>query len=457
MRSIERYLLGWIVGAMGLGTLVVAFVTYVVILDEMNEIYDADLRNVAEALGSYRPFDPAEAQEPKPHQPSRSDLPAEAQIVTLTWTHDGRRVYTSDPRVQIPFAHTEALTRTVVDGETWIVYTDVSPSGVAQAAQRAAARRLTAAESASKVFPPMIGLALLVSTLMIFALRRGLRPLDQAARFVAERSASSLAPIAVEPLPREISPLALAINGLLAKLDHALSAQRRFLADAAHELRTPVTALQLQLQWLKRSGDEASRQEALAELESGIARSRRLVEQLLEVARADEPDDAAALAARREPVDLGELARSVVGALSVRAEQRGVDLGASTRAAPVVQGDAHQLTVLLNNLVENALRYTPAGGVVDVEATQLDGQPVLRVVDNGPGIPPDEREAVFDRFYRGRDARTLARDPGGSGLGLAIVRAIAEHHQAQVSLHTPASGMGLEVRVCFTPPAGSAA
>jgi two-component system, OmpR family, sensor kinase len=457
MRSIERYLLGWIVGAMGLGTLVVALVTYLVILDEMNEIYDADLRNVAEALGSYRPFDPAEAQEPKPHQPSRSDLPADAEIVTLTWTHDGRRVYASDPRVKIPFVHTEALARRVVDGETWIVYTDVSPSGVAQAAQRASARRLTAAESASKVFPPMAGLALLVSALMIFALRRGLRPLDQAARFVAERSASSLAPIAVEPLPREISPLALAINGLLAKLDHALSAQRRFLADAAHELRTPVTALQLQLQWLKRSGDEASRQEALTELESGIARSRRLVEQLLEVARADEPDDAAR-AARREPVDLGELARSVVGALSVRAEQRGVDLGARTGTAPVVQGDPHQLTVLLNNLVENALRYTPAGGVVDVEATQLDGQPMLRVVDNGPGIPADEREVVFDRFYRGRDAHALARDPGGSGLGLAIVRAIAGHHQARVSLHTPASGMGLEVRVCFTPPpAGPAA
>jgi len=457
MRSIERYLLGWIVGAMGLGTLLVALVTYLVILDEMNEVYDADLRNVAEALGSYRPFDPAEAQDPKPRQPSRSDLPAEAEIVTLTWTHDGRRVYASDPRVQIAFSHTEALTRSVVDGEEWIVYTDVSPSGVAQAAQRVSARRLTAAESASKVLPPMLGLGLLVSALMIFALRRGLRPLDQAARFVAERSASSLAPIPLDRLPREISPLALAINGLLAKLDQALSVQRRFLADAAHELRTPVTALQLQLQWLKRSPDEASRQEALAELESGIGRSRRLVEQLLEVARA-EPDDAAAQAARREPVDLGELARSVVGALSVRAEQRGVDLGASTGAAPVVQGDMHQLTVLLNNLVENALRYTPAGGVVDVEATQIDGRPVLRVVDDGPGIPHDEREAVFNRFYRGRDAHALARDPGGSGLGLAIVRAIAEHHQAQVSLRTPASGAGLEVRVSFTPvPSGSAA
>jgi two-component system OmpR family sensor kinase len=117
----------------------------------------------------------------------------------------------------------------------------------------------------------------------------------------------------------------------------------------------------------------------------------------------------------------------------------------------VVQGDGDQLTVLLNNLVENALRYTPAGGVVDVEADRRDGRPTLRVIDNGPGVPLAERERVFDRFYRGEDARTLARDPAGSGLGLAIVRAIADRHGASVSLHTPVSGRGLEVRVVFPP------
>jgi signal transduction histidine kinase len=225
----------------------------------------------------------------------------------------------------------------------------------------------------------------------------------------------------------------------------SFSAQRRFLADAAHELRTPVTALRLQLQLLRRSGDETSRERALHELERGIARSQRLIEQLLSVARS-EPDGEGR---RHEVIDLGELVRLVVADFSARAEQRCIDLGARTEAMVVTQADPDQLQVLLNNLVENALRYTPSGGVVDVEAVMHEGAPMLRVVDNGPGIPDAERERVFDRFYRGEDAQALAPDAGGSGLGLAIVRAIAQGHHAQVSLHTPVSKRGLEVRVVF--------
>jgi signal transduction histidine kinase len=133
----------------------------------------------------------------------------------------------------------------------------------------------------------------------------------------------------------------------------------------------------------------------------------------------------------------------------MKAEHRGIDLGAKAPRPMIVQGESHELGVLLTNLVENALRYTPAGGVVDVEACASGGHPELRVVDNGPGIAPPERELVFDRFYRGKDAQRLAHEPHGSGLGLAIVRAIAERHGAAVSLHTPPGGCGLEVRVAF--------
>lgn len=450
MRSIERYLLGWVLGALGVGVFVVALVIYLVTLDEMNEVYDADLKNVAEALGSYQYVGRTADTEAQRRFPVRLDKPDAAEIVTITWTHDGRRVYSSDPRIAIPFISKEALTRTTVGPDEWYVYTDVSPNGVAQAAQRVSARHNIAAESASKIFPPMIALSLLFCGLMVFALRRGLKPLDDAARSVADRSAKSLDAMALGEVPREISPLVLAINGLLAKLAEALSSQRRFLADAAHELRTPVTALQLQLQLLKRANDETSRRAAMGELESGIARSRRLVEQLLQVARA-EPD---APLAPPAPVDLGALVRSAVGSLSVKADHQGIDLGANAAAHVAVLGDGGQLTVLLNNLVENALRYTPEGGVIDVEAMLQDGQPVLRVVDNGPGIAAAERARVFDRFYRGEDAQALARDSGGSGLGLSIVHAIAERHGATVSLHTPAGGQGLEVRVVFAAPRG---
>ena len=445
MRSIERYLLGWILGALTLGAVLVALVIYLVTLDEMNEVFDADLKNVAQAVASYHHSGHAPDGDGTPTLPQRMDTPDDSDIVTLTWTTDGRRVYASDPGVKVPFTAKEGLSYPQVGAEDWIVYTSVQTKAVVQAAQRVSARREIAGDAAEKAFVSLLGLVVVIGGLLVFALRRGLKALDSAARDVAARSATSLKPIPSDKVPREITPLVSSINGLMSRLSVALATQRRFLADAAHELRTPVTALRLQLQLLKRSSDEAARQEAVAELESGIDRSQHLIEQLLQVARS-EPDGEPT---RSEALDLGELVRSVVASFSVKAEQRGLDLGANVPASITVQGDGHQLSVLLNNLVENALRYTPEGGVVDVEAAVHDGRPTLRVIDNGSGIPLQERERVFDRFFRGEDARALAHDTGGSGLGLAIVRSIAERHDASVSLHTAASGQGLEVRVVF--------
>lgn len=445
MRSIERTLLAWILGALTLGSVLVALVTYLVTFDEINEVLDANLKNVAEAVSSYHEFGHRPPDSIQLNPPRQTDEPEDAEIVTQTWTRAGTRVYASDPRVKVPYIEVEGLSRPQVEGEHWIVYSSVRDEGVAQAAQRVASRKELAGESAAKVFPPMLVLVVIVGGLLVFGLRRGLRPLDAAAKDIAARSATALDPIDAGDVPHEITPLVASINGLIGRLRTAFAAQRRFLADAAHELRTPLTALRLQLQLLRRSPDEASREEALAELEAGIARSQRLIEQLLQVARS-EPDGEVT---RKEPVELGELVRAVVGSLSVRAEHRGVDLGAAATLVVVIQGDREQLTVLLNNLVENALRYAPAGGVIDVEVGIRHGRAELRVIDNGPGIPEAEHERVFARFFRGEGAPAQARDNSGSGLGLAIVRAIAERHAAGVSLHTPASGRGLEVRVAF--------
>ena len=445
MRSLERYLLGWIMGALALGAVVIVMVTYLITLDEMNEIFDAGLKNVAEALGNHN-HPESDLREPAVSvMPQRTDVADPAEIVTITWTQAGQPVFSSDPRVAIPFSNREALQQVRVAEEDWIVYTDVTDNGVAQAAQRVFARHETAVEAASKIVLPMGALVVFVAALMVVALRRGLKPLDAAAQDVASRTASSLAPIPTDEVPREIVPLVASINGLMERLALALSNQRRFLADAAHELRTPVTALRLQLQLLKRAKDEVGRAEAVEDLQAGIDRSQRLVEQLLHVARF-EPDGEPM---QREPVDLAALARTVVGAMSAKAEHSGLDLGAACDAPVLVDGDAGQLTVLLNNLVENALRYTPAGGVVDVVAAVSEGRPTLSVVDTGPGIPETERERVFGRFYRGPQAGEQASAPGGTGLGLAIVKAIANRHGARVSLHRPPTGRGLEVRVVF--------
>jgi len=449
MHSIQRTLLGWTLGALTLGGMVVALTTYLLTLEEMHEVFDADLKNVAQGVAAYHQAASDSDTLALLRSPVRNDVPEDVEIVTLSWRPSGEKVFSSDPRVPLPFTAQEGLHRAQVQGEEWIIYSNVSAQGVAQAAQSLAARQQMASESALKMLSPLLALVVGVGAMLVYGLRRGLQSLDVAARDVASRSARSLEPIAVQGTPREITPLVLSINGLMARLEVALSAQRRFTADAAHELRTPVTALRLQLQLLQRSETEAERKQAISELGDGIQRSQRLIEQLLHVARSD-PD---AQPSKVEAVDLSDLVRVAVGAFSAKAEALGLDLGAELAGQVRVQGDAEQLRVLLDNLLENALRYTPRGGVVDVSATLQDGRPTLQVTDNGPGIPLAERQRVFDRFYRGEDAHLQARDHSGSGLGLAIVKAIAERHGARLDLADPPAGQGLRVRLTF----GSAA
>ena len=447
MRSIERHLLIWVAGALALGMVAITLVTYIVTLEEMNEIFDADLKNVAAAVATYHHagHGPDDADRmTATTQPGAAD---DSGIVTQTWNRARELVFASNPEVQLPFVQAEGLSRARWKGDEWVVYTLVARDGVIQAAQRALARSEIADESATKIFPPMLLLTLIVSALMVFALRRGLATLGSATRDVAARTEHALDPIATDDVPRELVPLSNAINGLMQRLASALSAQRRFLADAAHELRTPATALRLQLQLLERSQSDAARAAAMVELKAGVDRSQRLIEQLLQVARTG-PDGEPL---REGVVLLGDLVRAAVAGMRAKADHRCITLVAKIDANAEVPGDSDQLTVLLNNLVENAIRYTPEGGTISVGACRNEGEgaATLWVIDDGVGIPPEERERVFERFYRGEGADGSAR-PEGSGLGLAIVRAIADRHHAIVRLATPQSGRGLEVRVIFS-------
>jgi len=277
MRSLERDLLRWIVGTLALGTVLVTAVAYWVTHAEMQEVFDTELKTIAEGVARmhYANRDWTGSAE----LPLRHDEPDDVEIVTVSWTADGRRLYTSDPRVALPFIPVEGHSEPVVDGEHWIVHTVVRHGYVAQAAQRQWQRQQMAGESAAQISSVLVGLVAGVGVLLVYSLRRGLAPLDAAARDIATRSAGALEPIGSETVPRELKPVLDSTNALLQRLAAAFSGQRRFLADAAHELRTPVTALRLQLQLLQRSPDEASREGALAELQAGVDRSQHLVEQ----------------------------------------------------------------------------------------------------------------------------------------------------------------------------------
>jgi two-component system, OmpR family, sensor kinase len=443
MRSIERRLAVWLLGAACLGTALLGLAAYRLILVELNEAFDLNLAQVANTVADTLP----PGEEIPAHATTRSTDPrVDAPIVVSRWTPAGQLLSRTDPGVATRFVEREGLTRQRLGSAEWDVYTVVRPDAVVQAAQLAAAQEREAAESAERLLLPFAALIAAFGALMIYALRRGLRPLDVATRVLAQRSAALLAPIDDRDMPREVRPLVGALNDLMARLHDAFDAQRRFVADAAHELRTPITALRLQLELVEGARDAAERERAMTELRAGIARAQHLVAQLLDLSRT-EPGGRPQ---RLEPLDLAQLVRDAVARHSIRAERRGIDLGAQASQPVTLSGDRDELDLLLDNLVENALRYTDPGATVDVVALELDGAPVLRVIDNGPGIAPEDRDTLFRRFHRGESRP--GQETAGSGLGLAIVKAIAERHGAQVGLHTAPSGHGLEVRVVFNAP-----
>jgi signal transduction histidine kinase len=439
--SIHRRVLLWAMGALLLGAALLVGGSWWVLAHEMGEVFEDNLKQVALAVanhhGTYADMPPPRLAQPLPRAYEEH---GQFEFITAVWSRDGQRLHSSDPKIALPFLSRSGLSQASVKGETWHLYTIVLDDGIVQAAQRASERDSLARETASTLIAPALVLVALIAVLLTLALRRGLAPLSNAASEVTARSVETLHPISMADHPPELHLLIGAINGLMARLGSALALQRHFVADAAHELRTPITALSLQLQLLERAGDEAHRRAALEELRAGIDRAHRLVEQLLQLSRLG-PEAPALL---REPVDLAELARATVARFSARADNLGIDLGAATREPVPVTGDPRQLGLLLDNLVENALRYTPRGGSVDVAALLEKEQSVLLVNDTGPGIPPAERARVFDRFYRAAGAGGAQ----GSGLGLAIVRAVALRHLAEVQLDDAPDG-GLQVKVVF--------
>jgi two-component system OmpR family sensor kinase len=307
--------------------------------------------------------------------------------------------------------------------------------GVIQVAQPMDVRERRAARLALRSLAPFAVLVPALSILIALIVGRAVRPVRGLADALRQRRPDEVQPVAVDGLPDEVRPVAEALNELLARLRAALERERAFLADAAHELRTPLTALDLQAQAVVAARDD-ERDARLADLRAGVARVARLVEQLLAIAREQHGTAAAAVS-----LDLDELVRRTVAEFVPLAEAAGIDLGIESADPVRVAGDADALRRLLGNLLDNAVRYTPVGGRVDVAVGLEAGTPsraVVAVTDTGPGIPPEERERVFARFHR------IAGTAGtGSGLGLALAQSIAGRHDGEILLETGPGGRGL--------------
>lgn len=432
MRSIRRHLIVTLVGAVCIALLPVGFAIYRAAQAETGELFDYQLRQIALSLR-----DPAFRGVWMP--PPDVD-PEQFDFVIQVWDADGVRLYYSHPHRELPGFVAGGYADIDTREGRWRVFAIRSHGQIIQVAQPLRVRDRMALASAVRVLLPLLVLLPALGIAIWFLVSRGLAPLDRLARAVAARTPRTLDPLPETRAPVEIRPLVHSLNDLLLRLSEALAAQNAFIADAAHELRTPIAALQIQARLAERAATDEERRAALGELGDGVRRAGRLVDQLLTLAR-QEPDSAGK---GFEPVALGELARRVTAEHVALANGKDIDLGlASVDETVNVQGDPAGLRVLVGNLVENAVRYTPPGGRVDLSISREHGRPVLEVVDTGPGIPAEEHARVFDRFYRGQHTH----EPG-TGLGLALVKAIADRHGAAIRLESGAAG-GLQVRVEF--------
>ena len=408
-----------------------AAVTYRTARAETEALFDAQMQRIAlslsGSLGAGALSDDAPA----------ADTPAAREMIIQIWRADGVMLYRSPQGRLLPPQTAIGFSDTVAGGEPYRIYALRTATQVVQVAQQTEARGRMAGQLALRAVLPVALLAPVLMLIVWWVVGRAIGPIERVRRQVAARRPDDLAPLPTAGLPAEVRPLVGEMNGLLTRLSDAWDALTHFTADAAHELRSPLAALRLQAQSLQRAPDDATRAIATERLLAGIDRATRLVEQLLALARQEGAGEGAELVS----LDLTALARNALADAEPEAARHAIALTLDAPTAHVVlRADEAALAVLLRNLLGNALRHTPPGGQVRVgvreEASVID----LTVEDSGPGIAPDERARVLDRFYR------VPGTPGhGSGLGLAIVRAIAERHGAALMLDASPTLGGLRV------------
>ena len=412
--------------SLSLAILVVAVVagifSYAAAFDEAHELQDDTLRQVA-AL-----FDRQHLPLAQPGDDGRAKDSDEESRVVVQYLADGEKA--TDPGdagmlLPIPITLPDGLHTLDIGGESFRVLVKSTALGERIAvAQETGVRDEISRGSALRTLMPILILVPILLLMVADLVRKMFRPLTALSTEIDQRAEQALHPVDEDHLPVEVRPFIVAINRLLARVAQSMDAQRRFVADAAHELRSPLTAMSLQAERLAEAEMSAAAHERLAALRSGIARGRNLLDQLLSLAKAQSTPDLPHL-----PVSVQGIYRRVLEDLVPQAEAKHIDMGVEGTQDVQVLVSELDLVAMLRNLVDNAIRYTPDGGKVDLSVCARNGCAVLQIQDSGPGISTGERTRVFDPFYR-----TLGSDQVGSGLGLSIVKAIADRIGAVVQL-----------------------
>jgi two-component system OmpR family sensor kinase len=433
--SLRGRLLWYLLAAITIAAVAQASIAYRTALRDADQIFDYHMQQMALSLRSNTPLATSPA-------PGYNDPSAESDdLVVQVWTPDGVQVFHSVSRARLPQRAVLGFSNVRANGTTYRVFSIQTNNQTVQVAQDLSVRSNMARNLALRTLGPIAVMMPILMLVVWWVVSGSLEPVERVRTQVASRQADDLSPVSESGVPDEVQPLVQELNLLFGRVRTAFDAQQNFVADAAHELRTPLAALRLQAQSLDRADNPETRKVAVARLTAGIDRATRLVEQLLVLAR---QEASAAGGVTRQPVELAELARRTVAEMAGVAQAKGVDLGLQQADAGAVQGQPDALNILMRNLVDNAVKYTPHGGTVDIAVRAQAGAVTLSVEDSGPGIPAEERERVFDRFYR-----IAGSDAQGSGLGLAIIKAIAERHGAKLELGRSERLGGLSATVTF--------
>ena len=442
-RSLRTRLLIFILAAIVLAGAMQGALAYRGALAEADALFDYHMQQTALALRSGLPVDAQGLG------PGRDPQDENHEFIVQVWTNEGLRIFESAVGAALPQIAVLGFTDVQARGGTYRVFSLQTRSQVIQVAQNMAVRRSMARTLALRTLAPLVIMAPLLALAVWWGVRRSLAPVERVRRQLAQRQADDLSPVSDAQLPDEVQPLVAELNLLFERVQRAFDAQQHFVADAAHELRSPLAALRLQLQGLQRAGgDDAARAAAVERLSAGIDRATRLVEQLLALARQEAAPIGSTGSAASARVDLRAVAQLALAEVAPAAQARGMDVGLLDSDAATVPGNAEALRMLARNLLDNAIKYTPPGGQVDVQVRTANGHAEWVVEDSGPGIAPEHRERALQRFVRATSAADEATTPG-SGLGLAIVQAVAQAHGASVALDTSPRLGGLRVRVRF--------
>ena len=462
MRSIRRFLLVSLLMTITCVIAGAAIFTYYDVTYKINSIYDAQLIEAAHVI-EHTTEQTVLAQLPNGKldalfSPTQSYLPPQlwdaiygeslhrydARRVFQIWSHDGVLLARTEGAPSFPLAKDVAgFSDSQIGKYNWRVYTLIDEVHQVryQVAQRDDVRSHLVQELAFGNILPDLLIYPISIIIIILSIRAALKPLKRTITDVKSRELENLKPINTQNVPREVKPLIDEINLLLARLEEAYAREKRFTADAAHELRTPLAALKTQAQVAKDAHDEKSHQRALDKITQCVDRCSRVVTQLLTLSnlRPNEP------LKEIQTVDLSKLAQEIIAEIASDAVHKHIDISFNASATPaILQGNATLLQVLMRNLIDNAIRYTPEQGQVHVSTKVEDKQIIFCVEDSGPGVPEELYTRIFDRFYR-----QLGNQASGSGLGLSIVQQIAELHHAKIKVSKPAKHSGLSINVLF--------